>query len=113
MTKGAFATLFFGDYHVPTRRLRYVNCGHLPPLILNRDDSVKRLEATGTVLGVFEKWDCEVGESAVSAGDTHGSSEPPPGLARLLGRAARSYLAVGLFCPYLSIRSRRIFDSSV
>ncbi|HEX8815067.1 MAG TPA: PP2C family protein-serine/threonine phosphatase [Terriglobales bacterium] len=67
---GAFATLFFGDYHVPTGRLRYVNCGHLPPLILHRDDSFERLDATGTVLGIFEKWDCEVGESTISMGDT-------------------------------------------
>jgi serine phosphatase RsbU (regulator of sigma subunit) len=32
--------------------------------------AVERLEATGTVLGVFEKWDCEIGESTICAGDT-------------------------------------------
>jgi serine phosphatase RsbU (regulator of sigma subunit) len=60
---GAFATLFFGDYSVSTGRLRYANCGHLPPVILRRDGSVERLEATGIVLGVFKKWDCKIGES--------------------------------------------------
>jgi sigma-B regulation protein RsbU (phosphoserine phosphatase) len=29
-----YATLFFGDYDDSSRRLRYVNCGHLPPLLL-------------------------------------------------------------------------------
>lgn len=67
---GAFATLFFGDYSVSTGRLRYANCGHLPPVILRRDGSFERLEATGTVLGVFKKWDCKIGESTICAGDT-------------------------------------------
>src|SRR4029077_7964395 len=40
---GAFATLFFAEYHIPTGRLRYVNCGHLPALILRIDDTVERL----------------------------------------------------------------------
>lgn len=66
---GAFATLFFGDYHVPSGRLRYVNCGHLPALVLRTDGAVARLEATCTILGVFTKWDCEIGEVTVCPGD--------------------------------------------
>ena len=66
---GAFATLFFGDYHVPSGRLRYANCGHLPALVLRSGGSVDRLEATSTILGAFKKWDCEVGETKVSPGD--------------------------------------------
>jgi hypothetical protein len=31
----SYATLFFADYDDSTRRLRYVNCGHLPPLLLH------------------------------------------------------------------------------
>jgi serine phosphatase RsbU (regulator of sigma subunit) len=30
--EGRYATLFFGDYQDSTRRLRYANCGHNPPL---------------------------------------------------------------------------------
>ncbi|MHB8501807.1 MAG: PP2C family protein-serine/threonine phosphatase, partial [Candidatus Acidiferrales bacterium] len=67
---GAFATLFFADYRVSTRRLRYVNCGHLPALILRANDTVERLYATCTVLGIFKKWDCELGELTFSPGDT-------------------------------------------
>lgn len=32
--ESSYATLFFADYDDTTRRLRYVNCGHLPPLLL-------------------------------------------------------------------------------
>lgn len=72
-----YATLFFGDYDDSTRRLRYVNCGHLPPLVLhaacNRDpDSslpVERLGATATVLGLFPSWACSVEEVQLAPGD--------------------------------------------
>jgi serine phosphatase RsbU (regulator of sigma subunit)/catechol 2,3-dioxygenase-like lactoylglutathione lyase family enzyme len=66
---GSFATLFFADYHVPTGRLRYINCGHPPALVLRRDDSIDRLEPTATVLGIFKKWDCELGEVTIHPGD--------------------------------------------
>jgi serine phosphatase RsbU (regulator of sigma subunit)/catechol 2,3-dioxygenase-like lactoylglutathione lyase family enzyme len=66
---GAFATLFFGEYNDAARFLRYANCGHLPALILRRDGSVTRLGATATVLGIFRKWECEVGECQLKPGD--------------------------------------------
>jgi phosphoserine phosphatase RsbU/P len=76
----SYATLFFADYDDTTRRLRYVNCGHLPPLLLHgcgRSTSspgpglaVERLEPTSTVLGLFEEWECNVAETALSPGDT-------------------------------------------
>jgi serine phosphatase RsbU (regulator of sigma subunit) len=67
--EGGFATLFFAEYDEPTRRLRYVNCGHLCALLLRGNDEVERLDATGTVLGLFEKWDCEMGERTIERGD--------------------------------------------
>ncbi|MGC2233321.1 MAG: SpoIIE family protein phosphatase [Candidatus Acidiferrum sp.] len=67
---GAFATLFFADYHVSSGRVRYVNCGHLPALILRSDDSIDRLNSTATVLGIFKKWECETGERTLCPGDT-------------------------------------------
>jgi serine phosphatase RsbU (regulator of sigma subunit)/catechol 2,3-dioxygenase-like lactoylglutathione lyase family enzyme len=67
--EGGFATLFFAEYDESTRRLRYVNCGHLCALLLRTDDEVERLDATGTVLGLFEKWDCEMGERTIESGD--------------------------------------------
>jgi sigma-B regulation protein RsbU (phosphoserine phosphatase) len=65
----SYATLFFADYDDSSRRLRYTNCGHLPPLLLRVDGQLERLTATNTVLGLFEKWDCEVAEVQLAAGD--------------------------------------------
>ena len=65
----SYATLFFADYDDSSRRLRYVNCGHLPPLLLRADGQLERLTATTTVLGLFEKWECSVAEVQLAAGD--------------------------------------------
>jgi serine phosphatase RsbU (regulator of sigma subunit)/catechol 2,3-dioxygenase-like lactoylglutathione lyase family enzyme len=66
---GSFATLFFAEYDDTVGRLRYGNCGHLPALLLRADGTVERLEATATVLGVFQEWDCEIGERQIHPGD--------------------------------------------
>lgn len=66
---GAYATLFFAEYD-NTCRLSFANCGHLPALLLRNDGEVERLDSTSTVLGLFEEWDCALGERRLSAGDT-------------------------------------------
>jgi phosphoserine phosphatase RsbU/P len=67
--ESAYATLFFAEYDDRERRLRYANCGHLPGLLLRRDDSVERLDATAYVLGLFPEWDCTIGERQLNPGD--------------------------------------------
>jgi serine phosphatase RsbU (regulator of sigma subunit)/catechol 2,3-dioxygenase-like lactoylglutathione lyase family enzyme len=67
---GAFATLFFAEYDDGLGRIRYANCGHLPALLLRADGVLDRLDATATVLGLFEEWDCAIGECRMAAGDT-------------------------------------------
>src|SRR6266850_4883806 len=67
--EGAFASLFFADYHDLTGGLRYVNCGHLCALLLRRDGTLDRLEATSTVLGLFRQWECSVGECRLEPDD--------------------------------------------
>lgn len=64
-----YATLFFATYEDAARRLRYVNCGHNPPVLLRADGRVERLEATAMVLGLFDRWSCEAGEVELAAGD--------------------------------------------
>ena len=64
-----YATTFFAIYDDESRRLRYVNCGHNPPLLLRCGGEVERLDATATVLGLFEEWDCSVAERQLAAGD--------------------------------------------
>jgi sigma-B regulation protein RsbU (phosphoserine phosphatase) len=65
-----FATLFFGEYDAAAQRLRYVNCGHLPPLLIGSNGATKRLEPTATVLGAFPDWHCGDGDVDLAPGDT-------------------------------------------
>lgn len=68
-TDGAYATLFFAEYDAATRNLRYINCGHLPALLLRRDGSLDHLESTCTVLGLYKEWDCPMREMELAPGD--------------------------------------------
>ncbi len=63
-----YATLFIGVYEDETRRFRYINCGHNPPVILH-GENVERLHATATVLGLFDDWKCEVQETRIHSND--------------------------------------------
>src|SRR3989442_495106 len=67
--ESSFASLFYADYHDPTGGLRYVNCGHPCALLLRRDGTLERLEATSTVLGLFRQWECSVGECRLEPDD--------------------------------------------
>ena len=76
----SYATLFFADYDDSSRKLRYANCGHLPPLLLRAQggphdqvsagSQVERLHSTCTVMGLFEAWRCEIAEVQLAPGDT-------------------------------------------
>src|SRR5215469_7165100 len=65
----AFASLFFAEYQDHTRRLRYANCGHLSGLILGPDESCRRLDSTGTLLGIFRDCDYPIAECDLNPGD--------------------------------------------
>ena len=67
--ENAFTSLLFADYDDATRRLRYVNCGHLSGLLLRSNGNVDQLESTSTLLGLFRDWDCSVREQELSPGD--------------------------------------------
>ncbi len=78
-----YATMFFAIYDDGSRRLRYVNCGHNPPILMRANGDLERLTATATVLGLFEEWDCTVAECELASGDvlviyTDGISEAGP-----------------------------------
>lgn len=59
-----YATLFLAFYDGRRRQLTYTNGGHLPPLILGRDGSIRRLECGGTVVGLFD--DVSYDETCIS-----------------------------------------------
>lgn len=65
-----YATMFLGIYDDGSRSLRYANCGHNPPIIVRAEGSIEFLNATGTVLGMFEDWKCEMGVRVLEPGDT-------------------------------------------
>jgi len=53
-----FATMAWGFLDLGSHVFDYVNCGHLPPVLLRRGDNdeieVRRLEPTGPVIGLIE-----------------------------------------------------------
>ena len=49
-----YATMFLGCYDGAARTLTYSNAGHLPPMLLCHDGKVRRLEISGTVVGLFD-----------------------------------------------------------
>jgi len=65
----AYASLFFAEYDDDTRRLRYANCGHLSGLVLGADNACRRLDSTGTLLGLFPDWECKIAEFELVPGD--------------------------------------------
>ncbi len=68
-TDSAFASLFFAEYDDDTQRIRYANCGHLSALVLRRDNTCRRLDSTGTLLGLFKDWECPIAEYQLEPGD--------------------------------------------
>lgn len=65
-----FATLVFASYDDVTRKIRYVNCGHCPPLLLRASGQMEQLEPTAAILGAFASWSCTEGETELRVGDT-------------------------------------------
>lgn len=64
-----YATLFLGVYDGHERKLTYSNGGHLPPIILGEDGSVRRLEQGGTVIGLFDRRSYEEATVALRPGE--------------------------------------------
>ncbi len=49
-----YATLFLAHYDADSAKLTYSNAGQLPPLVLGRDGSIRRLDQGGTVVGLMD-----------------------------------------------------------
>jgi sigma-B regulation protein RsbU (phosphoserine phosphatase) len=76
-----YATLFLGIYNGAERKLTYSNGGHLPPIIMSEDGSIRRLECGGTVVGLFDQRSYEEGSVQLLRGEiflayTDGVTEP-------------------------------------
>jgi phosphoserine phosphatase RsbU/P len=64
-----YATLFLGIYDGRTRKLTYSNGGHLPPIVISEDGSLRRLEQGGTVVGLFDNLSFDEASVNLKAGD--------------------------------------------
>jgi phosphoserine phosphatase RsbU/P len=64
-----FVTFFYGELDEASRRLTYVNAGHVPPYRVARDGVVSRLREGGLALGLLGDAAYEVGEVRLEPGD--------------------------------------------
>jgi sigma-B regulation protein RsbU (phosphoserine phosphatase) len=64
-----YATVFYGVFDKATRKLRYVNAGHTPPIVLRRDGSIDTLETGGAPVGMFPDSSYEEGVAQLDPGD--------------------------------------------
>jgi sigma-B regulation protein RsbU (phosphoserine phosphatase) len=64
-----YATLFLAHYDSKSSQLTYSNAGQLPPLVLGRDGSVRRLDRGGTVVGLMDGMRYEEGRFQMRPGD--------------------------------------------
>jgi sigma-B regulation protein RsbU (phosphoserine phosphatase) len=64
-----YATLFLGIYEGTSRRFTYSNGGHLPPILIGENGSIRRLEAGGTVVGLFDNVHYDEGSVQMHRGE--------------------------------------------
>ena len=78
-----FVTLFYSDFDPRTRRLRYANAAHNPPLLWRAERrSIGRLDAAGLLIGLQPEADYGLGQVRLEPGDvllyyTDGVTEAP------------------------------------
>ena len=64
-----YATLFLSVFDGNTRTLTFSNAGHLPPFIIGEDGSVRKLDAGGIVIGLFDNMAYEESTVELRHGD--------------------------------------------
>src|ERR1700688_3044709 len=64
-----YATLFLGIYDGRSHHLTYSNGGHLPPILIGKDGAIRRLEAGGTVVGLFDNMTYDEGAVVMHTGE--------------------------------------------
>jgi sigma-B regulation protein RsbU (phosphoserine phosphatase) len=64
-----YATMFLSFYDQRTRKLEYANAGHLPPIVLGNDGTVRRLDTSGLVVGLFGDMTYPDDEITMNPGD--------------------------------------------
>lgn len=65
-----FITLFLAELDPSTGRLRYVNAGHEPPLVVRSDGKLEQLDSTTLPLAMIEDTPLDVSEAVLMPGDS-------------------------------------------
>ncbi len=64
-----YATLFLAHYDAASAMLTYSNAGQLPPLVLSRGGSIRRLDQGGTVVGLMDGMHYDEDRFQMQSGD--------------------------------------------
>ena len=64
-----YATLFLALYDGASRKLTYSNGGHLPPVIISEDGTLRRLDCGGMVVGLFDNLSYEESSVHLQSGE--------------------------------------------
>ena len=65
-----FVTLFYSDFDAQSRKLRFANAAHNPPLLWSaKSQSIKRLDAPGLLIGLQPEAEYGCGEIVLQPGD--------------------------------------------
>jgi sigma-B regulation protein RsbU (phosphoserine phosphatase) len=69
VTAGKYITFFVGRLDTDSGRIRYVNAGHNPPVLVRRGAAPVTLRSGGMVLGMFDPVPYEEGEAVLGRGE--------------------------------------------
>ncbi len=69
VTAGKYITFFVGRLDPATGRIRYVNAGHNPPLLVRANAPPETLTCGGMVLGMFDPIPYQEGEAVIGRGE--------------------------------------------
>ena len=64
-----YLSIFLGLIHTGRKKIHYINCGHVSPLLIREEAEPLALSEGGTVVGLFEDTHYERGQQSLRAGD--------------------------------------------
>jgi serine phosphatase RsbU (regulator of sigma subunit) len=64
-----YLSMFVGLIDLKRKSLHYINCGHVPPVIVRPGDGSLRLTEGGMVIGLFDNAEFERGQAKLQPGD--------------------------------------------
>jgi serine phosphatase RsbU (regulator of sigma subunit) len=64
-----FITMFIGELDTETGKIRYVNAGHEPPLVVRKDGTLDELESTTLPVAMIEEWPSVSADAQINPGD--------------------------------------------